>query len=72
MQVVQTVQEIPEFPSEKCQDIAVSELSQEIDKVVTHALVELGVLAAQNLECLLGNAAHELFRVHLQRKIKKV
>ena len=66
MQVVQSVQEVPELSAQEGQDVSVAELVEEIDEVVAHALEELRVLAADDLEGLLGDPTHQLFGVHLQ------
>ena len=47
------------------QDIAVTELSNELDEEVAHLLKEDVVVAAQSGERLLGNSNQQLFRVNL-------
>ena len=66
MQVVQSVQEVPELSAQEGQDVSVAELVEEVDEVESHLLEELRVLAAQELERLLGHAAHQLLGVNLE------
>lgn len=65
VKVVETVEKVSELSSQQSQDITISELTQEIDEIITHAFKELGVLAAQKLESLLSHSTHKLFRVNL-------
>ena len=65
MQVIEAIQEISKLSSEQSQDIAVTELSNELDEEVAHLLKEDVVVAAQSGERLLGNSNQQLFRVNL-------
>ncbi len=67
VEVVEAVEEVPELAAEERKDVAVAELADELDEEVAHLLVELGVLAAQELERLLGDAAQQLLGVDLHR-----
>ena len=65
MQVVKPVEEVPEVASEQSQDVAVAELTDELDEEVSHLLEELGVGAAKSAEGLLGDPAQQVLWVDL-------